>query len=1076
MTQPCSLVIQYAAGTVGSFQDILKVTYNNSSYAAEADFALTGQTVPLVIPATLSITDGGTDSYGQVLTTQTYNKTFTVLKGGTQPATGVSAEAFSTSAFSFEGGAYPGTGGSCGNTITATCTIVVALTPTVPGNLSDAIKLDFNNGSTNTSVSQTITAIADNPALLSMVPNTPYDFETTPLNYPVSTTFTLSNPASSTSAMTLVISGLSAPFTNQGGCGATLAPGASCTFGVGFDPTVGGPASTTMQISYFDGVSTNQSLSVGLTGTGGLGAFLVPSVSSINFGNVIVGESSTVPVTLKYYGGLAAQNLTFSGLGIPFGFGGGAYPGGGSCSNSISAACTIELEFSPVAIGQATTPFVISYEDGTGTMQSTTINLIGTGIAPAPAVLSFNPSSYDFGSVLVGKTVTTTITIQRTGNLTATGLALSGFAGDFTQTGGNCGASLAPGASCHITVAFSPSAAGSRGPDVVTLGYFDGTANQQTTLTLNGTGIQEAIVTTLAQNFGSVPIQQTVSGNVTFTNTGNIDADSFTLVPGTPAAPFAFVSTTCGATLSAGSSCTATVSFSPVAAISSTGSVQASFTSGGVAGSASAKVTGTGTISISITAAPAAFGTIPILTTATLSINISNSGTRTAAAFTLNSSSLSAPFSLVSTTCGATLPGGTSCTAMVAFAPLTPGNFSGTLTGSYNSGVGNLSFSAALSGTGAIAVAVTAAGADFSTENIGKTENVTVNVSNTGTAAATGLQIVTGSFTAPFSFISTTCGNVLAAGASCSVTLAFAPTAPGNYAIDWTGNYNNQIATVSFSGAASGAGSVSPLLAVNGNHTCFSTALGTLECWGENNYGQLGLGDFIDRGTAPGPSTGMGADLPAVSLGTNRYPTFIALGYWHSCAILDNGSVKCWGANTFGQLGLGSSATEVGGSPGDMGDNLPSVNLGNFQAVALSLGYSHSCALSNQGTVKCWGKNSEGQLGMGDTVNRGSSSNDMGDNLPAIDLGGHGALEISAGTSHTCALLDDHSIRCWGNNFYGQLGLGDIQNRGDVPEEMGAQLPGIQLGNGLTAQSVVSGGAYTCALLSSGAVKCWGKK
>jgi alpha-tubulin suppressor-like RCC1 family protein len=190
----------------------------------------------------------------------------------------------------------------------------------------------------------------------------------------------------------------------------------------------------------------------------------------------------------------------------------------------------------------------------------------------------------------------------------------------------------------------------------------------------------------------------------------------------------------------------------------------------------------------------------------------------------------------------------------------------------------------------------------------------------------------------------------------------------------------------------------------------------------------------------------MGDNLPAVDLGTGKTASAIATGNEHACALLNDGSVKCWGHNDSGQLGLGDTSYR-GDGPNEMGDNLPAVDLGTGKtASAIVAGGYHTCALLNDGTVKCWGFNIYGQLGLGDTSYRGDGPNEMWDNLPAINLGtGTTASAIVAGLYHTCALLNDDSVKCWGYNGHGQLGLGDNMYRGDQPNEMGDNLPAVKL-------------------------------
>jgi hypothetical protein len=144
-----------------------------------------------------------------------------------------------------------------------------------------------------------------------------------------------------------------------------------------------------------------------------------------------------------------------------------------------------------------------------------------------------------------------------------------------------------------------------------------------------------------------------------------------------------------------------------------------------------------------------------------------------------------------------------------------------------------------------------------------------------------------------------------------------------------------------------------------------------------------------------------------------------------------------------------------------------------IRALSVAVGEIHSCALLEDHTVKCWGANVAGALGYGDTKVRGGSSAEMGDALPGVDLGtGRTATAIAASREHTCALLDDGSVKCWGEGRC--LGLSDTTTRGSGPGQMGDALPALDLGAGRRATQIAAGYETSCALLDDATVKCWG--
>eukprot|EP01083_Nonionella_stella_P254996 875735_1 len=255
-------------------------------------------------------------------------------------------------------------------------------------------------------------------------------------------------------------------------------------------------------------------------------------------------------------------------------------------------------------------------------------------------------------------------------------------------------------------------------------------------------------------------------------------------------------------------------------------------------------------------------------------------------------------------------------------------------------------------------------------------------------------------------------------------------------------------------------------------HNCALQHIG-MKCWGDNEYGQLGYGDQDNRGQYPGE---MGDDLEEINLGTDFIPEIIVAGYRHTCAISTNNKLKCFGENTKGQLGYGDIDSR-GGSGSPMGDDLAEVELGtNFIPMQLSAGYYHTCALSTTNKVKCFGMNYNGQLGYGDTDNRGNEANEMSDNLTVVDLGSSFVpIRIASGEGFNCAISTNNTAKCWGLNSNGQLGYGHTDKVGAGPHDMGDNLTEIDLGSGFSVSKIACARSHTCALSTNNKVKCWGQ-
>ncbi len=265
-----------------------------------------------------------------------------------------------------------------------------------------------------------------------------------------------------------------------------------------------------------------------------------------------------------------------------------------------------------------------------------------------------------------------------------------------------------------------------------------------------------------------------------------------------------------------------------------------------------------------------------------------------------------------------------------------------------------------------------------------------------------------------------------------------------------------------------GTGRTAKYLAAGFTHTCAILDNDTLKCWGSNSTGQLGYGDTLVRGNA---ANQMGDSLPIVNVGTGRTVKKISAGSNSTCAILDNNTLKCWGYNLYGQIGR-DNTTNAGNTAGSMGDTLAVVNLGvGRTAKDVSQGLDHTCVVLDDNTLKCFGRNNRGQLGKDSTTALGDTAGEMAA-LTAINLGaGRTAVSVSAGYSHTCAILDNATAKCWGLGTTGQLGKDNTSTLGDAAGEMAA-LTAINLGFNPTI--INASRTRSCAMSAAGVTKCWG--
>jgi cysteine-rich repeat protein len=253
-------------------------------------------------------------------------------------------------------------------------------------------------------------------------------------------------------------------------------------------------------------------------------------------------------------------------------------------------------------------------------------------------------------------------------------------------------------------------------------------------------------------------------------------------------------------------------------------------------------------------------------------------------------------------------------------------------------------------------------------------------------------------------------------------------------------------------------------LALGGVHTCALIEQGRIRCWGHNGSGQIGYGFIGNIGDDETPSSVGDLPLPAA--------VDLEAGGAHTCAVFENGDARCWGLNTSGQLGLGNSAML-----GAIGDDEPLDGLAKVDLVApaneLGLGVLQTCARVS-GMLRCWGGGAYGQLGLAAVANIGD--NELPLAVPAVMLGGE-PVTLAIGGSHGCAIMATGALRCWGRNDTGQLGLGLAGHVGDNEHPLALpEVDAISL-NFPPETSIVditAGLSHSCMLLSTGDVICWG--
>jgi hypothetical protein len=810
----------------------------------------------------LLISDGPAFDFGTLAMGTSTNHIFVVTNNGAAAASAMGSTL--AAPFGYVGGSYPGVGANCGPTLAigASCSVNVAFTAG-SASTSGALTIGYFDGAQTTSAARTITGEVTSHAFLSITdfpvqyyqqyglgadPAT-FSFGAHGVGSATTHTFYVTNTGA---AAATVMSGaaLASPFSYPGAsnaypgsggtCGTSLAAGAGCTVVVVFSP--GGPVGSTgaLTLYYNDGTGP-ASAGRPLAGSGTNGPLLVVQDFDVTnlypaawyFGTRGIGQSSTHTFYVLNTGGAAASSMLAPAIGTGFGYVGGSYPGsGGTCSSALAAgtACTVNVEFKPVATGPATGNVTIDYRDASANQLSAGRVVTGTGTNLGLLEIDEKNGGgglvSDFGTIGLGGTVEKVFMVSNVGGGPISALVFDAlgapfsFPGGFPGAGGTCQLTLAVGATCTIVVDFTPGAAGNFS-DTLAASYDDGAATQSSSRTLMGTAVDGAmlVITDWSGGGGGGGNQNPfdfgtwgIPTNHTFyvTNAGNKVASVLAGVA--PTAPFSFSGGfpgpggSCTATLAVGATCTVVVTYSGAATGAATFGV--SYNDGdGHAESVSRQVVGEAAANALLTITDCdqcgensnAFDFGVVGTSAERTFTVTNTGAKTAV-MVRDGNLLVAPFGFTGTgypgsdgTCSATLDPGQTCRVSVTFAPAGPGSYAGTLGVAYDDGTGAGQLATrALTGSATSYALLTVhdwsqtdfgGSGSFDFGTVGIAVEHTFTITNDGAQTAT-MMMDAGGLGNGFAWKGTsgypgtfgTCGASLAAGAYCTVVVTFTPS------------------------------------------------------------------------------------------------------------------------------------------------------------------------------------------------------------------------------------------------------------------------------------------------------------
>jgi hypothetical protein len=710
------------------------------------------------------------------------------------------------------------------------CTISVTFTPSVLGGESATLDVNDSAAGSPQTVGLSGTGVAD----ATLAPAS-YNFANVAIKTPSNPeTFTLmNNESTALNISSIGFTGAnSADFSQSSTCGTlptSLAAGASCTLSVTFTPSVLGAESATLTVND-NAPAPYNTLTSALSGAGVADATLTPA--SYNFANVAIKTPSSAQIFTLQNNELTALNI--SSIGFTGANSGDFSQTGGTCgtlptSLAAGASCTLSVTFIPSVLGAESATLTVN-DNAPAPYNTLTSALSGAGVADA----TLTPASYNFANVAI-KTPSNPETFTLMNNeSTALNISSIGFTGansaDFSQTGGTCGAaptSLAAGASCTLSVTFTPSVLGA---ESATLTVNDNAPAPYNTLTsaLSGAGVVDATLTLASYNFANVAIKTPSSAQIfTLQNNEltalNISSIGFT---GANSGDFSQTGGTCGTaptSLAAGASCTIGVTLTPSVLGFESATLTVNDNAQAPYNTLTSALSGTGVADATLQQTSYDFGNVAVKTPSSAQIFTLHNNESTA----LNISSIgftganSADFSRTGGTCGTaptSLGAGESCTISVTLTPSVLGLESATLTINDNAPAPYNTLTSALSGAGVGDATLQPASYNFANVAIKTPSNPETFTLQNNLLTALNISSIgfTGANSADFSQTVGTCGTAptsLGAGASCTLSVTFTPSLLGLESASLTVNDNAPAPYNTLTSALSGTGVADATLA-----------------------------------------------------------------------------------------------------------------------------------------------------------------------------------------------------------------------------------------------------------------------